>query len=101
MNNNEIKETENLGAAISPGNFTEIRQILEFFFRMIDVSISFREPSEFPHYFIPGRVSEIIFDNNRIGFIGEIHPKIINNWKLRMPIALFEINLEKIFEKFK
>ena len=101
LNNNEIKETENLGAAISPGNFTEIRQILEYFFRMIDISISFREPNESPHYFIPGRVSEIIFDNDRVGFIGEIHPKIINNWKLKMPVALFEIKLERIFEKFK
>ncbi len=101
LNNNKIKETDNLGAAISPGNFTEIRQILEYFFRMIDISVSFREPEESPHYFIPGRVSEIILNNDRVGFIGEIHPKIINNWKLKMPVALFEIKLERIFEEFE
>ena len=28
--------------------------------------------------------------------IGEIHPKILKNWQLEMPIAGFEINLEEL-----
>ena len=40
-----------------------------------------------------------ILDNKPIGIIGEIHPKILRNWKIKMPVALFEINLEEIFKK--
>ena len=37
--------------------------------------------------------------DSSLGFIGEIHPKILKNWKIKMPVALFEIDLEEIFKK--
>ncbi len=101
LNKEKIIESENLAAAITPGNFTKIKQILEYFFKMINIKIDFKEPEEFPTHFIGGRVAEIILENKRIGFIGEIHPKILKNWKIKMPVALFEIELEKVFEKLK
>jgi len=92
-------ETENLALAIAPSNFTEIRQILEYLFRMINRKIKIEEPEKVPNYFIDGRTARIILEDKQIGFIGEIHPKILKNWKIKMPVSLFEINLEKIFEK--
>lgn len=96
---NEIIEQENLSIAIAPGNFTELKQILEYFFRMINIKIDFEEPEKFPTHFIEGRCAKVLLDKNEIGFIGEIHPKILKNWKIKMPVALLEIELEKIFEK--
>ncbi len=98
---NEILEKENLAAAIAPGNFTQAKQVLEYLFRMIDIKISLKEPKECPLHFIEGRVAEIILKNKSIGFIGEVHPKILKNWKIKMPVALFEINLEEVFEALK
>ncbi len=95
----EINEKENLAVAITPGNFTEIKQALEYFLKMINIEIKIKEPEEFPLHFIEGRVAEIILENKRIGFIGEIHPKILKNWRIKMPVAIFEINLEEFFEK--
>ena len=95
----EIFETESLSATISPGNFTEIKKILENFSKMIDVNIKFEEKEDNPPYFVNGRTAEIFLENKRIGFIGEIHPKILKNWKIKMPVALFEISLEEIFGK--
>jgi len=99
LEKNDIKEKENLSIAITPGNFTELRQILEYLFRMLGKEIKIKEPSEFPLHFIEGRVAEIFADEKSTGFIGEIHPKILKNWKLKMPVALLEIELEKVFEK--
>lgn len=93
------KEKENLALAISPSNFTEIRQILEYLFKMLDLKIEIIECEKFPNYFIEGRVIQINLNNKQIGFLGEIHPKILKNWKIKMPVALFEIELEEIFEK--
>lgn len=94
----EIKEEEMLAAAITPGNFTEIKQTLEYLFRMMDRKIILKESEGFPGHFIGGRTANIIFKGKRIGFAGEIHPKILKNWKIKMPVALFEIELKEIFE---
>ena len=98
-NDKEIKESEKLSLAITPENFTKLKQILEYLFRMIKIKINLKEPQQFPAYFIDGRVSEILIGNKKIGLMGEIHPKILKNWKIKMPVALFEIDLEEIFEK--
>ena len=95
----EIIEKENLAVAITPGNFTQAKQILEYLFRMINLKINLKEPEQSHLHFIDGRVAEIFLENKSIGFIGEIHPKILKNWKIKMPVALFEINLEEVFEK--
>ncbi|MDP2628723.1 MAG: phenylalanine--tRNA ligase subunit beta, partial [Nanoarchaeota archaeon] len=97
--NEKIHEEENLCVVITPGNFTQIKQILEYLSRMINVKLELKETEEFPQHFIDGRVSDILLENKSIGFIGEIHPKILKNWKIKMPVALFEINLENIFKE--
>ncbi|MCK4553279.1 phenylalanine--tRNA ligase subunit beta [Candidatus Pacearchaeota archaeon] len=96
-----ISETENLAAAFTPGNFTEIKQALEYLFKMINVEIKIAEPEKSLLHFVDGRVAEIIINDKKIGFIGEIHPKILKNWRIRMPVALFEINLEEVFKKLE
>lgn len=95
----EIKEIEKLAGAIIPGNFTETKQILEYLFKMLDIKITLKEAEEFPNHFIEGRVAEILIDDKQVGFIGEIHPKILKNWKIKMPMALFEISLDGVFGK--
>ncbi|MBU1136036.1 MAG: phenylalanine--tRNA ligase subunit beta [Nanoarchaeota archaeon] len=97
-----ISETENLAIAFTPGNFTEIKQVLEYLSKMINIKMEILEPqeiTELPNHFIEGRVAEIKIEEKNIGFIGEIHPKILKNWKIRMPVALLEINLEEIFKQ--
>ncbi len=93
-------EEETLAVALAPGNFTEIRQVLEYLSRMLDIKIELKESEDSPPYFIEGRTAEVVLENRQIGFIGEIHPKILKNWRIKMPVALFEINLEGIFKKF-
>jgi len=108
---NSINEEEHLALAISPANFTELRQIIEYLSRMLNIEIKISEPEKFPPYFIDGRTTEIKIEDRvggrgtgggkHIGFLGEIHPKILKNWRIKMPVALFEINLEEVFKKLK
>jgi phenylalanyl-tRNA synthetase beta chain len=101
--NKKITESEKLAVAISSGNFTEINQIIKYFFKMIDMEIKIEEPltGEAPRYFIEGRVAKIIFDGKILGFMGDIHPRILKKWKIKMPVALCEISLEEIFKKLE
>ena len=97
----DIEEHEKLALAITPGNFTDIKQVITYLFNSLGLglNITLKEPEETPVHLIEGRTANIILDNKPIGIIGEIHPKILRNWKIKMPVALFEINLEEIFKK--
>ncbi|HTY43977.1 MAG TPA: phenylalanine--tRNA ligase subunit beta [Patescibacteria group bacterium] len=103
LKNNEVAEEENLSLASAPSNFTELRQVLEYLFRMLNLGdkITIKEPESFPSYFAEGRIGEIFLDTKSIGFIGEIHPKILKNWHMKMPVALLEISLEEVFKKLE
>ena len=94
----EIQENDTLALAISPAGFTEIKQTLDFLFKMINLKFELKEPAQTQKHFIDGRVAQVVLNKKEIGQIGEIHPKILSNWKTKMPIALCEISLEEIFK---
>lgn len=97
--NESLIEKENLAFAISPGNFTDVKQVVDYLSKMLNLKLEIREPEESLNYFVDGRTAEIFLDGKSIGHLGEIHPKILKNWKIKMPVALFEISLEEIFER--
>jgi phenylalanyl-tRNA synthetase beta chain len=47
--------------------------------------------------FISGRTAKILLKNRDIGFIGELHPELLNNWGLSMPTAGFELEVTPLF----
>jgi phenylalanyl-tRNA synthetase beta chain len=50
--------------------------------------------------FIKGRAANILVDNKSVGIIGEVHPKVLEDWKIRNPVVVLEIkDIEKIFVK--
>jgi phenylalanyl-tRNA synthetase beta chain len=96
---NKIEETTNLAIALTPGNYTEIKQTIEYLFKMANLDLNFEEPKKIPSILIEGRSANILLKNKKIGYIGEVHPKILSNWKIKMPIAILEINLKEIFKE--
>lgn len=45
---------------------------------------------------IPGRTASIIVNNKQIGFIGEVHPLVLNSWGIEKPVSALEISLEDL-----
>ena len=43
--------------------------------------------------FTQGRFSDVFVDQRMIGHIGEVNSDVLNNFKIRMPVVCFEINL--------
>ncbi len=101
LNNDLIEESESLSIATTPSNFTELKQILEYLSRMIGVKLGIKEATDLPLHFINGRCAEVLLGGVVVGHFGEIHPKILKNFRIKMPVALLEISLEGIFEKLK
>ncbi len=92
-----IGEQENLVIALTPGNFTEIKQVLDYLTRNLNITYSIKEGSK--SEFIEGRCGKIILNNKEIGHIGEINPEILNKWNLKTPVALLEISLKDIIKQ--
>jgi phenylalanyl-tRNA synthetase beta chain len=46
--------------------------------------------------FIPGRAATVLVDKKVIGRFGEIHPQVLEAWQLKMPAAVFELDLERL-----
>jgi phenylalanyl-tRNA synthetase beta chain len=91
-----ITEKENLAIVNchEKTNFTDIKQTLDYFMKMIDKDYNLLD-AEHPA-FIPGRCGKIIVDKKEIGFIGEIAPRVLKNWKIGLPVSAMEINIDNL-----
>lgn len=56
-------------------------------------------PAVYNSMFIQGRCANIIFNEKNIGIIGEITPVAVENFKLRVPVAAFELNMSSLLKK--
>lgn len=79
----------------SRANFNEIKAALNAFFITFGKSYDLYETS--CGAFIEGRVGNIILDDKKIGFIGEINPKVLEEYGLEYPTVGFEVDLSKLF----
>ncbi|MCW4019448.1 MAG: phenylalanine--tRNA ligase subunit beta [Candidatus Bathyarchaeota archaeon] len=76
--------------------FSEIKACLDAFFRNFGVNWQIK-PTSHPS-FIEGRTGAIITDTIEVGVVGEVHPLVLEAWKLENPTAAFEVNLQQVIE---
>jgi phenylalanyl-tRNA synthetase beta chain len=92
-----VQESERLGIALCghDANFTKIKQILDVIAEALNIKY---EVTDTEHgSFIKGRVGRILVNNSKIAYIGEVHPQVLSNWALEMPVAALEINVTELF----
>jgi phenylalanyl-tRNA synthetase beta chain len=77
----------------SKANFTGIKSIVESVLRSIDIEYSIIPKSH--GSFIPGRCASVV-TNREIGYFGEIHPRVITNFKLEYPVVAFELDVKDL-----
>jgi phenylalanyl-tRNA synthetase beta chain len=93
---NGTEEWKSLAATIAhpQAGYTEIRGIVDSL--LLNLRVKTQIQSAHHPSFIDGRMGKIVFEDEVIGIIGEVHPEILEKWGLEVPIAAFEINLTKI-----
>ncbi len=92
-----IKESNHLVISISPGNFTEIKQILDYLSRMTNKEIKIEEAKN--PSFIDGRCGKILHNEKEIGFLGELSPSLLSNWKIKMPVSSLELDIDEFMNQ--
>jgi phenylalanyl-tRNA synthetase beta chain len=74
--------------------FTEMKQVMDYLFKMIGKEYSLEQVED--SNYIVGRCGKILVDGEEIGRVGEVAPRVLRNWKIRMPAVGMELNLEKL-----
>lgn len=85
--------------AHSNAGYTEIKQILDSLLTNLNIDYNIEETEH--DSFIPGRVGRVVVNNKKVAYIGEIHPRSLENFNLEIPIATFELNLTELYALIK
>ncbi len=94
--NNPISEKINFSVicAHQDANFTEIKSILQSALKT-GFGIKIETKTATHPTFEEGRCATVIENSKSIGIIGEVNSKIIENYKIRVPVVGFEISLSE------
>ena len=72
---------------------SELQGVLEFLFERMDRSLAIKSVELSP--FLPGRSGVYVNSQGvQVACIGEIHPKFLDIWGIRMPSVCFEVDVE-------
>ena len=88
------RDLRKLACAIADTNvgYQEISSVLDGF--LSNLGVAYKLKASDHSSFISGRVADILVDGKKIGIIGELHPQVLENWNLEIPVAAFEISLD-------
>lgn len=93
-----VEESTRLACVLcnKDANFTKIKQILDSLITSLDIKYTIEQTTH--NSFIAGRTARISVKGKKVAYIGEIHPEVISNFDIKMPMACFELNLTDLFE---
>jgi phenylalanyl-tRNA synthetase beta chain len=77
-------------------NFTKIKEIIDTLSTLNSWELEFKESNHTS--FIEGRSADIYSNKKIIGTLGELHPQVLENNNLIVPICALELNLEEVFK---
>ncbi|HET9574922.1 MAG TPA: phenylalanine--tRNA ligase subunit beta [Nitrospira sp.] len=87
-----------LGAmmAHATAHFSEIHSCLDVLFYHLGKEYSL-EPVQHPS-FLEGRAGRIVVSGKPLGVIGEVHPEVLEQWQIAVPVVAFDVNLSQLTE---
>jgi len=96
LSETRTNNSTNLAAIISDYSisYEDIQAVLYALLRNLNIKFK-AEPTVHPS-FIEGRTAKILVKNREIGVVGEIHPEVLENFKIENPVAAFEVNVQKL-----
>ena len=77
-------------------DFFDSKGVIEVLLGELGVQAAY-EPAEDP-IMHPGKTADIVCDNERLGVVGEVHPRVLSGFDIAEgPVAMFEIDLQALF----
>ncbi|MFA9416307.1 phenylalanine--tRNA ligase subunit beta [Natrinema sp. HArc-T2] len=94
--NTGVTEGRRVGAVIAShdAGYEDAKARLQALARNFDVDLE-TPPTDHPT-FISGRTAAVVIDGEEVGVIGEVHPKVLVEHDLEVPVSAFEFDLEAL-----
>ncbi len=81
-----------------PFDFYHLKGIVAELFKHLRQPIEFQQTGDVP-FLHPGIAAELLFKGNRIGFLGSLHPRLIETFKFPKAVFLSEFSLEEVYSQ--
>ncbi len=76
-----------------------IKSSIEKLFQSLQISAySFVSLSEAPSFLHLGQWAQVIVEGKAVGFVGSVHPRYLDDEKIRVPVAIAELDLQQILK---
>jgi phenylalanyl-tRNA synthetase beta chain len=94
----KTRNARRLAAAVSHADagLSEIMSVFNAFSGALPLKFSAAEHSH--PSFIQGRCAAVLLQRSPIGFLGELHPRVLRSFGLKMPVAALEIDTQRIWQ---
>lgn len=79
-------------------DFYELKGIIVDLFKKLGITSSKYLPNEKQSYTHPGRCADVYVNDEIIGLIGEVHPRVLTNYSINTRAYLAQINITKLYE---
>jgi len=81
-------------------DFYDIKGVLEELLKNLGIEKTTftRIPAEFCLYTRPGFSARILDEDGLIGLLGEVHPKVLQNYNLNQTAFIFELNFDRLIQ---
>jgi len=92
-----VEETDRVAVLLchNKADFTQARQILDSLLSLLNLDYKIEDVKH--GSFIPGRVGRVLVEGKKIAYVGELHPSVLDNFDINMPVSGFELNLTELF----
>ena len=78
-------------------DFLSVKGIIEEFFNSIKIKNYDIKATKDVQYYHPGRCAEFFINEKSIGYLGEIHPTVLENYNIKTRAYIFEFSVKDLF----
>ena len=78
-------------------DFYDLKGIVELLMELLKLSPEFK-PLESEPYLHPGQSAKVSVDGEEVGFIGKLHPDVLERFDVKQDIFVGELNLEELLK---
>jgi phenylalanyl-tRNA synthetase beta chain len=98
LNGTESLQQKHLGVALahSKASYSELKAVVDSLFTELGVEVRTRSAGK--PFFIPGRSAELVYNGIVVGYVGELHPQVLANYDLKVPVVVCELNIKELLQ---
>jgi phenylalanyl-tRNA synthetase beta chain len=77
-----------------PAGFYDARAYVERALECVGATGEYRDAVDFAY--LPGRTAEVLVDGDRVGLVGQVHPRVATSFDIDEEVSMFELDLDAL-----